>query len=144
MVHALRETWRVLVPRGHLLDLRPRASNWPLEVVADGQVMLAGKVDNALFVPDDSAAESAIQCSVREGLYSLEQHVAFECASYWNTLDAMVTYQAESVNPSLTLPDDVLAKARELTATAHQPSKVRIRLSMDLVRYRKLGPQMRK
>jgi hypothetical protein len=52
----------------------------------------------------------------------------------------MLAYQAESVNPSLTIPDDVLAKARDLTATAHQPGKVRIRLSMDLVSYRKLGP----
>jgi hypothetical protein len=142
MVHALREIWRVLIPGGHLIDLRPRATNWPLEVVADGQVMLAGKVDNAPFVPDDSAAESAIQRTVREGLFSPENQVSFDCASYWDTLEGMLAYQAESDNPSLTVPDDVLVKAHEFSATAHQHSKVRIRLSMDLVKYRKPGPKM--
>jgi hypothetical protein len=144
MVHALREIWRVLVPNGHLIDLRPRATNWPLEVVADGQVMLAGKVDNTSFVPDDSAAERAIQRTVSEGQFSLERQVSFDCASYWDTLDDMLTYYAESVNPSLTVPDDVLAAARKLAATTQQDNKVRIRVSMDLVRDSKLYPEMKK
>src|SRR5689334_709193 len=135
MVRALRESWRVLLPGGHLIDLRPRATNWPLEVIADGQVMLAGRVDNAPFIRDDSAAESAIRQTVHEGHFSLEHHVSFECASYWDTLDGMLEYQAEAVNPSLSVPDDVLVKAREFTATATRDSKVRIRLSMDLVEY---------
>src|SRR5258705_11392001 len=103
MVHALHEIWRVLVTNGRLIDLRPRATNWPLEMVADGQASLAGKVDNAPFVPDDNAAESAIQRTVREGLFSREHYVSFDCASYWDTLEGMCAYYAESDSPPLTL-----------------------------------------
>ena len=140
MVHALQEIWRVLLPNGQLIDLRPRATNWPLEVVVDGQVMIAGKVDNAPFVPDDSAAERAIKAAVRERQFSLEQQASFDCASYWNTLEDMLTYYAESESPPLTIPDDVLQAARKFTATARQESKVHVRMSMDLARYRKIAP----
>lgn len=142
MVHALQETWRVLVPGGHLIDLRPRATNWPLEVVADGQVRLAGKVDNAPFVPDDTAADWAIKRMVREGRFMLEHQASFDCASYWDTLEDMLTYYSEDDSPPLTIPDNVLATTREFTATATQSSKVRIRMSIDLSRYYKLAPQM--
>lgn len=144
MVHALQEIWRVLLPNGQLIDLRPRATNWPLEVVVDGQVMFAGKVDNAPFVPDDSAAERAIKGAVHEGRFSLEQQASFACASYWDTLEDMLTYYAESDSPPLTIPDDVLETARKFTATVRQDSKVRIRMSMDLSSYNKLVPEMNK
>src|SRR5262245_52842783 len=144
MVHALQEIWRVLVPGGHLIDLRPRAANWPLEVVADSQGALAGRVDNAPFVPDDNAAEGAIQRAVGEGLFLRENQVAFDCASYWDTVDDMLAYQAELDRPSFTVPDDVLAKAREFTASDNQLVKVRVGLRMDLVKYRKPASQIEK
>jgi hypothetical protein len=136
MVHALQEIWRVLLPNGHLIDLRPRATNWPLEVVADGQVLFAGNVDNAPFVPDDRAAEQAIQRTVRGGLYSLEQKALFDCATYWDTLDDMVNHYIDG--DTLIIPDPVLARARQLTSIPRQDKKVRLRLSMGLSRYRKL------
>jgi hypothetical protein len=141
MVHALREIWRVLIPGGYLIDVRPRPTNWPLEVVALGQVMLVGKVDNAPFVPDDSAAEKAMTQTVREGLFSVEHQATFDCASYWDTLDDMLTYYEESENPPLTIPDDILTAAHALTAPSNQQSRVRIRVGMHLSRYRKVGPQ---
>jgi len=142
MVHALQESWRALVPSGRLIDLRPRATNWPLEVVVDGQVRLAGRVDNAPFVPDDSAAEGAMERMVREGWFSLGQHTSFDCASYWDTLEDMLTYYRESTSPPLTFPDDVLATAHAFTAPAGRDTKVRIRLSMELSIYHKLAPEM--
>jgi hypothetical protein len=33
MVHALEEVWRVLVPAGELINLRPVSSPWPVEVL---------------------------------------------------------------------------------------------------------------
>ena len=35
MVHALKEGWRVLVPGGYLIDLRPRATDWPARTLTD-------------------------------------------------------------------------------------------------------------
>jgi hypothetical protein len=144
MVHALREIWRVLIPGGHLIDVRPRPTNGPLEVVAPGQILLAGTVDNAPFVPDDSAAEKAMTQTVREGLFSIEHQATFDCASYWNTLDDMLTYYEESENPPLTIPDKVLTAARAFAATSNQKSRVRIRAGMHLARYRKVEPQLKR
>jgi hypothetical protein len=143
MVHALREIWRVLIPGGNLIDVRPRPTNWPLEVVAPGQILLAGRVDNAPFVPDDSAAEKSMEQTVHEGLFSIDHQATFDCASYWNALEDMLTYYEETENPSLTIPDAVLAAARAFTAASNQQSRVRIRAGMHLARYQKIGPQLK-
>lgn len=139
MVHALQEIWRVLVPDGCLIDLRPRATNWALEVVLDGQAMRAGQVDNTPFFADDNAAERAIKSVVHEGWFSLEHLTTFECASYWDTLEVMLTYYAGVANPSFIVPESVLATARRLAATVQLESKVRTLTSMDMGRYRKIA-----
>ena len=53
MVHALREIWRVLAPEGVLLDLRPIADRWPIEVETFrrnvstvGESQAAGRVED--------------------------------------------------------------------------------------------------
>ena len=42
MVHALSEVRRVLSPDGILIDLRPLADNWPVEVVSLREVRRTG------------------------------------------------------------------------------------------------------
>jgi hypothetical protein len=142
MVHALKEIWRVLVPDGYLIDLRPHATNWPLEVVAGSQVMLAGQVDNAPFEPDEKAADKTIGHVVSEGWFAREQRAVFDCASYWSTLEDMLTYYAESGSPPLTIPENVLVKTRQLVTMTDASTKVRIRVRMVIARYRKLVLQL--
>jgi hypothetical protein len=43
MVHALRESWRVLVPGGSLIDLRPLSASSPVQVVTGNKIVPAGK-----------------------------------------------------------------------------------------------------
>jgi ubiquinone/menaquinone biosynthesis C-methylase UbiE len=51
MVHALRETWRVLTPGGLLLDMRPRPQSCAIELVCGTDATVVGTVaENAAFI----------------------------------------------------------------------------------------------
>lgn len=137
MVHALKDMWRVLVPHGYLIDLRPHVLDWPLEVVAGQNVMHAGNVDSTPSVSDDRAANRAVERVVSENWFSHEYQTFFDCATYWNTLEAMLDYYAKRTDPPLTIPDDVLVNAQQMVTSAGVVTKVRIRTHMLISRYRK-------
>jgi hypothetical protein len=137
MVHALNEIWRVLTPRGRLIDLRPHATNWPLEVVLPTKTYVAGRVDNTPFVPDEVAADAAIGRTVNERRFIPEQQRAFDCAYYWHNLDALLAYYAECGSPPLIISEKVLKRARHLVAAATEESQVRIRLRIMITCYQK-------
>jgi hypothetical protein len=137
MVHALKEIWRVLVPRGWLLDLRPLAANAPLEVVAGNQVWLAGRVDESGGLPDDHAANESLRTVVREGWFVRERQTRFDYAWYWDTLDELQTHIAEKWSNSVKMPAGVRAEAARLMAAAGTGGRVRLRLTMTIARYRK-------
>ena len=138
MVHALEELWRVLTPDGRLIDLRPRPANWPLEIVANGRFTRVGNTDNEPFLEDDSAAEAAIQGVALAGRFALEEKTSFDCLTYWDTLDDMLTYYRESPRrPPMFVPDDVLAKAQSVEAAADE-TQVCIRYTLGLAIYQKI------
>jgi hypothetical protein len=138
MVHALEEVWRVLVSGGRLVDLRPIASNWPVEVLIDGRPTLAGKVDDSSRIPDDTASNNSITEAVRRGLFDKEREELFEYAYYWQTIDDMKAYVRDNWSGSAVLPEWVTAEARRLVMANPAQSKLRIRRKMMIARYRKL------
>jgi len=137
MVHALKEIWRVLVPRGWLLDVRPLSANAPLEVVAGAQVWRAGPVDESAGLPDDHAANESLQTIVREGWFIREHQACFDYAWYWDTLDELQTHIAEKWSNSMRLPDAVGAEAARLQAAGGTGARVRLQLTLTIARYRK-------
>jgi hypothetical protein len=137
MVHALRDIWRVLLPRGWLLDVRPLSANAPLEVVAGTQVWRAGRVDEAAGLPDDHAANQSLQTIVREGWFIREHQARFDYAWYWDTLDELRSHIAEKWSNSMRLPDAVAAEAARLLAAGGPDAQVRLRLTLTIARYRK-------
>jgi len=61
MVHALNEIRRVLAPDGILIDLRPLAANWPIEVATSQDFLEAGRLsDSATGLEDDRAANESM------------------------------------------------------------------------------------
>jgi hypothetical protein len=61
MVHALEEIRRVLQPAGTLIDLRPLAGRWPVDVVSRRETLRAGQVsDLQQGLEDDAAANRAM------------------------------------------------------------------------------------
>jgi hypothetical protein len=137
MVHALKEIWRVLAPRGWLLDVRPVSANAPLEVVAGNQVWLAGRVDESGGLPDDHAANESLRTMVREGWFVREREERFDYAWYWDTLDELHTHIAEKWSNSVQLPAAVGAQAARLIAAGGAGTRVRLRLTVAMARYRK-------
>jgi hypothetical protein len=90
MVHALREAWRVLVPGGTLLDLRPVAESYPIEIVRGQDIEVVGSVEpSAKAFADDAASDDAVRAMVRERLLAARRRIEFECALWWDTVDEM-------------------------------------------------------
>ena len=136
MVHALRESWRVLVPGGSLIDLRPLAANSPVQVVTGDKIVPAGQIDDSKDRLDDRAAAEAIRRIVHEGWFALEQEERFDYVSYWNTLEEMQRY-IEEKRSSLILPEQVLAEAERLVTGSSTEARLRIPFRMVISRYRK-------
>ena len=57
----LTEIQRVLAPAGILIDLRPLAGSWPIEVASAREIKEAGRVtEMPIGMKDDQAANQAI------------------------------------------------------------------------------------
>ena len=62
MVHALNEIQRVLAPDSILIDLRPLAGNWPIEVASAREIKEAGRAtDLEIGLEDDRAANERLR-----------------------------------------------------------------------------------
>lgn len=89
MVDALRETWRVLKPGATMIDLRPVATDVPIEVIVADRVSPMGTVDGTPGIEDDAASERAIDLVVSEGLFQLREKGYFDFHYYWDDLDEL-------------------------------------------------------
>jgi hypothetical protein len=138
MVHALREIWRVLVPGGILLDLRPFHVPWPLEVVVKDRVTGVGTVNDSASIPDDLAANAALDEAVHQGWFVREQGISFDYAWYWDSTSELKVYY-ENRSPPVHISAAVLGQAHRLLDEYGHEAQVRIRIHLTLRRYRKLA-----
>ncbi|MFQ5923849.1 MAG: hypothetical protein ACE5M4_13490 [Anaerolineales bacterium] len=136
MVHALEEVERVLEPGGTLVDLRPVAARWPLDIYVAGEARLAGRIDDSAKALDDIAADRALEVVVSRKLFSQITANSFEYPYYWNTLEQMTDYFQESWSSSATLPSDVLDEAERLAGSEAFDSKICVRRKMIIGTYR--------
>jgi hypothetical protein len=78
MVHALEEIRRVLAPDGILIDLRPLADNWRVEVVSLREVKRTGRVED---LPEQTSGDLASNVAMQEvekrGWFKREQDELF-------------------------------------------------------------------
>jgi hypothetical protein len=77
MVHALRETHRVLKPDGLLFDLRPGAVHRRVGIEVDGQYKQLVVMDESLA--DDYAANRAVAQVVQEGWFKPVSRIQVNC-----------------------------------------------------------------
>ena len=139
MVHALREICRVLIQDGTLIDLRPIAGGWPVEVVSARERKMCGAViDLPQGLADDEAANLAIAQAASAGLLSREQEEIFPFCYYWDSPADMRQYVAEEWSDFCTIQEDVWNEVRSHWSVANADARVRIQVNMLITRWGKL------
>ncbi len=136
-MHALKEAWRVLVPYGIMVDLRPLAVDVPLEVVNNSSCESAGMVDMTLDWEFDVAPDKAIDQVLSDGIFSQAVYETFDYAYYWRTFKGMAVDLEENWKGDVLVPEDVLKKAQMLYRASHSKSRLRLPMKMKLGIYSK-------
>ncbi len=139
MVHALHEAWRVLLPLGILVDLRPLCADAPLEIVFTGGIALAGQVDMTVDIAHEIAADQAIEAVLREGFFKKSQLVSFDFAYYWETVADLLADMDEYWKDDVILPAAVIRRAGALFKKYQPQARVRLRVPMKLEKFEKAG-----
>jgi hypothetical protein len=136
MVHALQECWRVLVPGGQLIDMRPRASKPHVELVLNDALLIAGQLDDSHAEVDYIAADRAMRTTVAHGLFTRQEERQFSFAYYWPILEQMETYITENWGDFAILAPQVVQRARALSPE-DRPVNYRVREVIMITDYRK-------
>jgi hypothetical protein len=138
MVHALEEIHRVLAPTGTLLDLRPLADRWPVEIEEAGHILEIGRLtDLPLGLSDDQAANLSVKTAAKEGLYRRGNELHFPLYIYWDDPDEMIGYVAEKWADFVIIDEHIqnyIHAAWEVSGTGKH---IRIKLKMLLTRWNK-------
>jgi len=138
MVHALHEIHRLLAPNGILIDLRPLADNWPVEVVSNREIRKAGRVDDMpVGLADDQAANESIAHVAAEKLFIHEQEEFFSFFYYWDSPKEMQQFIEEEWDDWASIDEAVWKNVRSMWAVADADARLRIRLKMLITRWRK-------
>jgi hypothetical protein len=114
MVHALRETWRVLKTGGWLFDLRPISVDVPLLIMTDQGWESAGMPDQSPDRVDDLAADRAIRVVVRRGWFTRVMQHYFSVNNYWDHLKEFREDMQESWKDDILVSEETWRQARRL------------------------------
>lgn len=138
MVHALNEIHRVLAPDGVLIDLRPLAGNWPVEVASNREVKAAGRVsDMPTGLEDDQAANRSVAQAASQGRFAREREEFFPFFYYWDSPNEMQDYIEEEWADFITIDENVWKDIRSLWAVADADARLRVRVKMLITRWKK-------
>lgn len=139
MVHALDEVRRVLAPDGILIDLRPLADNWRVEVVSLREVKRTGRVEDLpVQTNGDVAANAAIQAAEKRGWFKREQDELFPLFYSWDTPSEMEEFVDDDWSDFVGMEEDTRRATRSAWAVADGDSRVRVRVEVLIARWRKL------
>ena len=139
MVHALGEIRRVLVPEGILIDLRPLADRWPVEVVSSRGFKEIGRVDDLMVQQDsDVASNEAMSEAETRGWFRREQEEFFSFFYSWDTPSEMEEYISREWDDFAALGENTKAATRSAWALGDADSQVGVRVKVLLGRWKKL------
>ncbi len=139
MVHALKESWRVLAIGGIMIDVRPLSVPVPLEIVHAGGMDVAGTADLSPGLEYDLAADRSIETVLVEGLFSQSTSQNFDYVYYWNTFHGMLVDFKERWEGEIILSNDVFENARLLYRQKRPSARMRLPMRMKIAKYIKLG-----
>lgn len=139
MVHALSEIRRVLVPDGILIDMRPLAERWQIEVVSANEFTETGRVlDLPEQVNGDIAANQAVQEAEARGWFKRDQEEFFPFYYSWDTPSEMEEFIDDDWADFIDLSEEARKATRSVWAVGNADSRVRIRMKVLMTRWKKL------
>lgn len=133
---ALRHIHSALRPDGVLLDLQPaRRSRLELHL-ADGQILVAGEIDESPGYAARDAALAALRTVVDEGLFAVDMELGFQYVYHFDGLGEWRENMADQWHRARVSPS-LVASARELLAT-HPAGALRVSRTLRAARLRRL------
>ena len=140
MVHALEEIRRVLVPGGILIDLRPLADNWRVEVVSLREIKRTGRVEDLPTQTNgDLAANEAMKVVEKRGWFKREQDELFPLFYSWDTPSEMEEFVDDDWQGFVGLTEDTKRATRSAWAIADADCRVRVRVEILIARWKKFS-----
>jgi SAM-dependent methyltransferase len=138
MVHALGEIHRVLVPGGILIDLRPLADRWSIEVFSARETRETGHVtDLPLGLEDDESANQAMRNAESNGWFMRKKETFFPLHYVWDTASDMEKWIDEEWENFIGLDEATRRATRSAWALGDADSRVRVRAKMLIARWEK-------
>ncbi len=136
-MHALGEIHRVLIPGGILIDLRPIADNWTIEVFSARETRETGHVtDLPLGLEDDEVANQAMRDAESKGWLTREDETFFPLHYIWDTASEMEHWIDEEWTNFIGLGDEARRATRSAWALSDGDSRIRVRAKMLIARWR--------
>ena len=136
MVHALEEIHRILVPGGILLDIRPLADRWQVEVASTRGLQQTGRVED---LPEqlnaDKASNEAMQEAERRGWFRRDGEEFFPFFYTWDTPNEMEEYLTEEWADFAELGEDTKEMTRSAWAISDADSRVCVRVKVLISRW---------
>jgi len=143
MVHALEEIRRVLVPDGILIDLRPLADNWRVEVVSLREIRRTGRVEDLPAQTNgDLASNEAMKEVEKRGWFRREQDELFPFFYSWDTPSEMEEFVDDDWSDFVGIEEDTRRATRAAWAVADADSRVRVRVEIWIARWRKMNTNL--
>ena len=139
MVHALSEIRRVLVPDGILIDARPLADRWQVEVISANSVKETGRVnDLPEQVNGDIAANEAMKDVESRGWFARDEEEHFSFFYSWDTPSEFEEFIDDDWADFIGLNDEDRKSTRSAWAVGDADSQVRVRVKILIARWKKL------
>lgn len=139
MVDALSEIRRVLVPDGILVDMRPLADRWPVEVASSRGVTESGRVEDLPEqISGDVASNQAMQDVESKGWFRRESEEFFPFFYSWDTPSELERFVDEDWSDFIRLSEGDRKSTRAAWAVGDADSRVRIRVRILITRWKKL------
>ncbi|HSB66957.1 MAG TPA: hypothetical protein VLD65_10280 [Anaerolineales bacterium] len=135
MVHALKEAWRVLIPQGTMIDVRPLSVVVPLEVISPEGVNVAGEVDMSPDLKYDSASDQAMDIVLGEGIFNQTSLQTFDYVYYWKTYHGMVVDFNERWQDEIIVSEKTLDSAKSLYQQKYPHARLRLPMQMKLGKF---------
>lgn len=138
MVHALKEFWRVLVPKGVLIDLRPICMDVELLIHTARGWKAVGRVDRGELRLHDNAANLAMRKVVQEGLFRKVKKAYFITNHYWNDLEGLRTDADGCWKEDVTISEETWVRARTQMESGSGEDRVRVPVKRKITTYEKV------